>query len=197
MKATLAASTPVGLAVDPLTRYLYIVGAETVHVVDATVNPPAVWKRSFHPGGLTSYQYQNIAFTDDGQKLYMGGKRTPTVNDQGAREFVRNDAGTPADYTDDTFAASGVGIQQTGVMPALGYGDVRSCTVDRNGKVYVGDLHATKPPVRRYIAGANTLDMEFNTTTRVWGCATDASNNFWPTDIADATSAHVTGTCHL
>lgn len=193
----LGGGQPVGLAVDPLTGYLYLSingsSQKKFYVVD-TNNPS-------YPNGVFVYttpeaklflnRIYNMAFSDDGQYLYMVGADTPLPSG-GVRRLARDTKGT-LEATDDTFNYAGfVDLNQTGVMLALGYGDPRGCTVDRDGRVYVSDMHGTKRPVRRYKPNSTELDLEFYAyTIKSWGCSTDSAGNFWVGDMDNPDSRMV------
>lgn len=174
---TIGSTYPMGLAVDPLTGYLYLNNAGVAHVVDCSGATP-VWKRSIASTGTYGY-----CFTDDGQKFYCASA--------GGTEFVRNNAGTALDYTDDTFAKSGVVMNQAGTLTPTAVGDTRGVSVDRNNAVYLASLTANTP-IRRYRAGQNALNLEFygGATGGTWTCSTDAQNNLW-------TTTHSTANPHL
>ena len=185
-----------GLAVDPKTGYLYVcsnTGAKNIYVLDCTVSTPTASVRSF---ASTLGQLQLLAFSDDGQKLFVFGANTGGASDDdiGGKEFIRNDAGTPDVFTDDTFEPSGLVFDTDGqgVMPIANHGDVRGGTVDRLGNIYITDLHGSKRPIKRLRPSSNSLELEFYSyVTKSWGCDTDAANNFWLGDSADAANRRV------
>ena len=166
---TLTKSNPTGLAVDPLTRYLYLSFGSSIYCVDATTSSP-VWVYTINVGSAC----QNLTISDDGQQLYVAGSKM-------AKQLLRNDQGTPDNLTDDQFAVSGV---QWTEYRAVAPSDVRGVTIDRLNRVYITDLATTQRPVRRFLSNSNTLDIEFNPVTiKSWGCTTDADNRFWLSDI--------------
>lgn len=204
-RATIRAHGLTGIAVDPLTGNLHVIlyntdFTSTVHVLDSS----GVWLKSF-PTGMPACDVApgsafGGAFSDDGQKYLIAGmlEKLPgpatdavTLGDArgssyGGKLFVRNDNGTPADPSDDTWTAA-VELTDNGEF-FTGFAEPRGTAFDRQGRPYVAEgLEHSTPNgnfwcnayVRSYDAAAPYEMSRCLVTGSAWGLDTDSAGNLW------------------
>lgn len=200
---TLATANKNYIAVDPKTGYLYI----NVNGVPAVVDmSPAtggatkpVWIRSGTSFGST--RPCQISFAPDGMTMAGVGGATDCV-----LVMKRLDAGTPGDYTDDTFDGTNYKTTYTpaaGLWFTTGAQDPRGCALDGSGHLYIAELSGRFYPLRRFnvvpgVTGAVTKvtqqEMEFrqnHPSTTVSTCDTDGYGRLWVGDNALIANHHV------
>lgn len=193
---TLGASGPSGMAVDPLTGYLYAGTGGTYAVIDMSVATSNVtsahWIRN--QGGMSGNQ---ISFSPDGMYL------ATVAGSTGSKVTVmrRNLNGTPADYTDDTFDTVNYVVTYApsgGLVTPTGVQDCRACALDGSGHVYIADLGDTIKPINRFklipgttgTTAVNKQEMAFKANhTKVWSIDTDSYGRVWSADIPTNTAS--------
>ncbi len=207
-KFTIPRRNPTGISVDPLTGQVYIIAQDAsynsfVVVLDSNGN----WLRQF-PTGMAAQQITSGrgvggsafggAFSDDGQKYLIAGmlEKLPGAGTSpallgdalgsryGGKLFTRNNNGTPADPTDDTWTAT-ADLEDDGEF-FTGFLDPRPTAFDRAGRPCVGDF--TENLMYNYQCGSYVRQFSTSAPYRIdravvtgqaRGMDLDSDNNIW------------------
>jgi len=214
---------PTGVSVDPLTGQVYIIAQDASHnsyvvVLDSNGN----YLRHFSTG-MAAHRVDGGravggsafggAFSDDGQRYLIAGilEKLPgagvapallgdaTGSRYGGKLFARNDNGTPADLTDDTWAAA-ADLEDDGEFFS-GFLDPRATAFDRNGRPCVGEFsehlmfnYQCASYVRQFSTSAPYRIDRAVVTIQARAMDVDSNNNIWlagERDRADGSVANV------